>query len=59
MNLLANDHPDVILGKLKDPDTDDVLDDLGERVVATGGEVVMVPTERMPTRSALAAIYRF
>jgi hypothetical protein len=38
---------------------DDLLDDLGERVLATGGEVVVVPTERMPTESGLAAIYRY
>ena len=50
---------EITLGKLDDPDTDDLLDDLGERVLATGGEVVMVPTERMPTRTGLAAIYRF
>lgn len=42
-----------------DPLVDDVLDDLGERVLRSGGEVVIVPAERMPTRSGLAAIYRF
>lgn len=47
------------LGELDDPEMDDVLDDLGERVLAAGGEVVMVPVERMPTRTGLAAIYRF
>ncbi len=49
----------ISLGKLDDPQVDDLLDDLGERVLATGGEVVVVPTERMPTDSGLAAIYRF
>ena len=49
----------VTLGELDDPELDDLLDDLGERVLATGGEVVMVPAERMPTRTGLAAIYRF
>jgi hypothetical protein len=49
----------ITLGKLDDPDVDDLLDDLGERVLATGGEVVIVPGERMPTESGLAAIYRF
>jgi hypothetical protein len=38
---------------------DDMLDDLCELVLATGGEVVVVPRERMPTDSGLAAIYRF
>lgn len=38
---------------------DDVLDDLGEYVLRNGGEVVIVPTERMPTQTGAAAIYRF
>ncbi len=46
-------------GELDDPDVDDLLDDLGERVLAAGGEVIMVPSERMPTRTGLAAIYRY
>ena len=44
---------------LSHPEVDDVLDDLGERVAKTGGDVVMVPAERMPTRTGAAAIYRF
>jgi hypothetical protein len=36
-----------------------VLDDLGELVVNKGGEIVIVPAERMPTRTGIAAIYRF
>jgi len=42
-----------------DPDVDDMLDDLAELVMGKGGEVVIVPLERMPTTSGLAAIYRF
>jgi hypothetical protein len=38
---------------------DDMLDDLAELVIAKGGEVVVVPMERMPSDSGLAAIYRF
>lgn len=49
----------ITLGEMDDPETGDLLDDLGERVLATGGEVVMVPTERMPTRTGLAAIFRY
>jgi hypothetical protein len=44
---------------LASPHADDMLDDLAEIVLARGGEVVIVPAERMPTRSGLAAIYRF
>ena len=49
----------ITFGELSDPQVDDLLDDLGERVLLTGGEVVVVPTERMPAGSGLAAIYRF
>ena len=50
---------EVTLGEPDDPEVDDLLDDLGERVLATGGDVVMVPAERMPTRTGLATIYRY
>lgn len=50
---------EISKGELNDPHVDDLLDDLGEQVIATGGEVIMVPAERMPTRAGLAAIYRF
>lgn len=38
---------------------DDMLDDLAEIVLTTGGDVVVVPREQMPTDSGLAAIYRY
>src|SRR5690606_6595290 len=41
------------------PGVDDLLDDLGEHTLRSGGEVVIVPAERMPTDSGIAAIYRF
>ncbi len=44
---------------MSDPGTGDMLDDLGELVLRKGGEVVIVPAERMPTKSGLAATYRF
>jgi hypothetical protein len=44
---------------LDHPEVDDLLDDLGERVLKSGGHVVVVPAERMPTRTGAAAIYRF
>ena len=49
----------VTVGKLDDPEVDDLLDDLGELVLKTGGEVVMVPAERMPTTTGAAAVFRF
>lgn len=38
---------------------DDLLDDLGEQVLRTGGRVVVVPGKRMPTRTGIAATLRF
>ena len=49
----------IISGELGDPGVDDVLDDLGEYVLKSGGEVVIVPAERMPAQTGAAAIYRF
>ncbi|MDD2598328.1 MAG: hypothetical protein PHO37_03760 [Kiritimatiellae bacterium] len=55
---------DVVTGgiefdDLANPVADDLLDDLGAFVLKTGGQVVVVPTKRMPTKTGLAAIYRF
>jgi len=44
---------------LDNPRIDDLLDDLGEDTLRRGGEVIMVPRERMPTDTGLAAIFRF
>ena len=44
---------------LAHPEIDDVLDDLGELVLNKGGQVVIVPAERMPTHTGIAAIHRF
>lgn len=46
-------------GTLAAPDTDDLIDDLAEAVLRSGGEVVVVPSERMPVQSGAAAIYRY
>jgi hypothetical protein len=46
-------------GDLADPKVDDALDDLAEMVLRTGGDVIVVPHERMPTQTGLAAIYRY
>lgn len=49
----------IELDELVNPDVDDLLDDLGELVLKKGGEVVVVPAEKMPTQTGAAAIYRF
>ena len=50
---------DIEPGDLMHPEVDDLLDDLGTLALKAGGEVVVVPTERMPTKTGLAAIYRY
>ena len=44
---------------LSSPQVDDLLDDLGELVVKMGGRVMVIPAERMPVRTGLAATYRY
>ena len=44
---------------LKETAVDDVLDDLAEVVFKTGGEVVVLPKERMPVETGAAAIFRW
>jgi len=46
-------------GELSDPEVDDVLDDLAELVLRMKGDVLVVPTARMPSSSGVAAIYRY
>ncbi len=50
---------DIQLDRLADPEVDDLIDDLAGAVLQTGGEVVVVPTERMPTDTGLAATFRY
>jgi len=44
---------------LAHPEVDDLLDDLAELALKRGGEVVIVPAERMPTQTGIAAIFRY
>ena len=46
-------------GSASRTDASDVLDDIAEAVLRTGGEVVVVPAERMPVDTGVAAIYRY
>lgn len=46
-------------GDLSHPEIDDMLDDLAEIVLRMQGEVIVVPANRMPSQSGLAAIYRY
>ena len=44
---------------LENPKVDDLLDDMGELVMKMGGQVVVLPKDRMPTETGLAAILRY
>ncbi|MDZ4806190.1 MAG: hypothetical protein SGI90_15125 [Candidatus Eisenbacteria bacterium] len=46
-------------GELSDPGIDDILDDLAEAVLRTKGTVVVVPADRLPSDTGVAAIYRY
>lgn len=49
----------TVFGELEGPKVDDLLDDVAEKVIENGGEVVLVPADRMPTTTGVAAIFRF
>lgn len=49
----------IHLGESEHPLGDDLLDDLGERVLKMGGRVFVVPSERMPTTTGAAATCRY
>ena len=46
-------------GDLEDPEINDVLNDLAKMVYRGKGEVVILPRERMPSETGVAAIYRY
>ena len=50
---------EIDFGDLDHPEVGDVIDDIAEVVLRTKGEVVVVPSERMPTERGLAATYRY
>lgn len=44
---------------LDNPDIGDLLDDIGELVLQKGGNVHVVHSERMPSNTGIAAVFRF
>jgi hypothetical protein len=55
---LENGIGSITIAELDNPQVDDLLDDLGELVEKMGGQVHVLPADRMPGRTGLAAIYR-
>lgn len=50
---------EVLMGDISDPMLGDLLDDTAESVLRTGGEVLVIPHELMPTDTGIAAVYRY
>ncbi|MDI9818699.1 MULTISPECIES: hypothetical protein [unclassified Legionella] len=50
---------DIQSDDLQNPGVNDLLDDLAELTLKTGGEVVVVPSASMPTETGAAGIFRF
>lgn len=44
---------------LSNPKVDDLLDDMAELVTKMGGEVMVLPADKIPSETGLAAIYRY
>jgi hypothetical protein len=49
----------IAFDDLAHSEVDDLLDDLGALVLKRGGQTVVVPAERIPTLTGIAASYRF
>lgn len=50
---------DMATGEARPGGPGDLLDDLAELTLKTGGTVTVVPADKMPTTTGLAAIYRY
>jgi len=49
----------IAVAPIHNPDVDDLLDDLGELVETMGGQVIVLPADRMPVDTGLAATFRY
>jgi hypothetical protein len=44
---------------IENPKVDDLLDDMGELVTKMGGQVMVFPPDKMPTKTGMAAIFHY
>ncbi len=56
---IVSDTGNYELADMDDPGVADLLDELGELVDTMGGQVLVMPTEHMPGKTGLAAIFRY
>ena len=57
--MIINDAGSIEKGDLTNPEVDDLLDDLGELVTKMGGKVMIIPHEKMPTKTGVAGLFRY
>lgn len=62
--MIANKLTNQVTGNIQkrdlmNPKVDDLLDDLGELVIKMGGNVMVLPAEKIPSDTGLAAIFRY
>jgi hypothetical protein len=56
---IANDTGSIEKGNLENPETSDLLDEVGELVTKMGGKVMIIPHEKMPTKTGVACVFRY
>lgn len=56
---IINETGSIEKGDLANPEVDDLLDDLGELVTKMGGKVMIIPHEKMPTKTGVAGLFRY
>ncbi len=49
----------ILMNDPNHPELNDLLDDLGEMVSSKGGQVAVIPSEQIPTKTGAAATCRF
>lgn len=56
---ITDDSGKISQTRIEDPEVDDLLDDLAALVINRGGEVTIVPGDKMPEPTGAAAIFRY
>ena len=56
---IINKTGNIEKGDLENPEMDDLLDDIGELVTKMGGKVMVIPQEKMPTKTGIACVLRY
>lgn len=57
--MIINDSGSIEKGDLANPEADDLLDYMGELVTKMGGKVMIIPHEKMPTKTGVAGLFSY